>query len=416
LAEFTGERIIPDRVGDDLLNEHMARYAFASRLARMKRGLDAGCGTGYGSAELARHALTVVGADRSGEAVGYAQNHYRLPNLRFEQADCSTLPHADASFDLVVAFEVIEHLEDWAKFLLEVRRVLTASGQFVVSTPNKRYYEETRRLAGPNPFHRHEFEFAEFRDELARVFPHLSLFLENHVGGVVFQPVEPDNTAEVRVDGVAVEPEDSHFFVAVCAHRLQTGAPTFVYVPRSANVLRERERHIELLEGELRTKNGWLEEAQHNLAALNREHQELLGLFRGQKEELERSNRWAQDLDRKLADAAALAAALQDEARATALKYEAKVAELEEENRAKTQWALDTEERLGAELEAKSQELVSCVEMLHQAEQTIEERTKWAGQLQAHLQQANQELSLVKASRWMKLGRKIGLGPPLPGS
>ena len=35
--------------------------------------------------------------------------------------------------------------------------------------------------------------------------------------------------------------------MAVCAHRPQIGNPTFVYVPRAANVLRERERHIGLL-------------------------------------------------------------------------------------------------------------------------------------------------------------------------
>jgi protein-L-isoaspartate O-methyltransferase len=56
LAEFTGERVIPGEVDIDLLNEHMARYTFAARLARGKRVLDAGCGTGYGSAELARAA------------------------------------------------------------------------------------------------------------------------------------------------------------------------------------------------------------------------------------------------------------------------------------------------------------------------------------------------------------------------
>ena len=63
-------------------------------------------------------------------------------NLRFEQASCTALPHADRSFDLIVAFEVIEHLEDWRGFLLEMRRLLAANGQFIVSTPNKLYYTE----------------------------------------------------------------------------------------------------------------------------------------------------------------------------------------------------------------------------------------------------------------------------------
>src|SRR5215467_1277008 len=88
LAEFTGERVIPGEVDVDLLNEHLARYAFAARLARGKRVLDAGCGAGYGSAELARAALSVVGIDISAEAVAYAGANYQLPNLTFEVASC----------------------------------------------------------------------------------------------------------------------------------------------------------------------------------------------------------------------------------------------------------------------------------------------------------------------------------------
>src|ERR1700733_2545379 len=122
--EFTGERVIPGQVDTDLLNEHLARYAFAARLARGKRVLDTGCGVGYGSAELAKSAVSVVGVDTAAEATANAREHYRLPNLHFEQASCGGLPHRDASFDLVVAFEVIEHLADWREFLQEVRRVL----------------------------------------------------------------------------------------------------------------------------------------------------------------------------------------------------------------------------------------------------------------------------------------------------
>ena len=136
MAEFTGERLIPGEVDIDLLNEHMARYHFAVRLARGKRVLDAGCGAGYGSAELADVAESVTGIDIAPEAIAFARAHYERPNLSFEEASCTGLPFGDASFDLVVAFEVIEHLEDWKGFLHEVRRVLAPSGQLIVSTPN----------------------------------------------------------------------------------------------------------------------------------------------------------------------------------------------------------------------------------------------------------------------------------------
>ena len=48
--EFTGERVIPGQVNEDLWAEHIARYAFASRFAAHSRVLDAGCGAGYGAA------------------------------------------------------------------------------------------------------------------------------------------------------------------------------------------------------------------------------------------------------------------------------------------------------------------------------------------------------------------------------
>src|SRR3954451_7528085 len=306
LAEFTGERVIPGQVDVDLLNEHLARYTFAARLARGKRVLDAGCGAGYGAAELAHVAQAVMGIDCAAEAVGFAREHYRLPNLQFEQASCTALPHKDASFDLVVGFEVIEHLENWRDFLREVRRVLAPNGQFIVSTPNKSYYTESRGADGANPFHVHEFEFEEFRAELKAIFPYVSLFLENHVGGVTFQPHEPGNTVEVRVDAGEPAPNESHFFVAVCAHRPQLGNPTFVYVPRAANVLREREKHIALLEHELGEKDAWLQKA---LA----EHQALMTKFAALEAELKKSNRWAAELNAEIAERRARIGSLQDE-------------------------------------------------------------------------------------------------------
>src|ERR1041384_5256475 len=163
LAEFTGERVIPGQVDADLLNEHVARYAFAARMASGKRVLDAGCGAGYGSAELAVAADSVTGMDCSEEALEFARSNYNLPNIRFEAGSCEAMPYQDGSFDLVVAFEVIEHLENWSGFLREAHRVLAGDGKLVVSTPNRLFYTESRGTEGANPFHVHEFDFDEFR-------------------------------------------------------------------------------------------------------------------------------------------------------------------------------------------------------------------------------------------------------------
>ncbi|HTX33894.1 MAG TPA: methyltransferase domain-containing protein [Bryobacteraceae bacterium] len=416
MVEFTGERVIPDQVNVDLLNEHMARYMFAARLASGKRVLDAGCGAGYGSAELARTAHRVVGIDRAPEALAFAREHYQAANLEFQRASCAALPFPNAAFDLVVAFEIIEHLDAWREFLLEVRRVLAPAGQFLVSTPNRLYYKESRGSTGANPFHVHEFDFDEFRRELKLFFPHVSMYLENHTEGITFQPHEAGNTAEVRVEAAEAVAAESHFFLAVCADRPLVGNPTFVYVPRAANVLREREHHIVLLDSEIVRKNEWLADAQ-------RRHEELLALFAEQKESLERSNRWAESLNRELDERAACIAGLQQElareqeaARQMAEGYAAKVAELEADIRDKTQWAIDTETRLTAEVRHQTGELGKAVEALHHTEQELDQRTRWALSLQEEGARLAQLLALVRGSRWVRLGRKVGLGPELPAS
>lgn len=396
MPEFTGERVIPGQVDIDLMNEHLARYAFAARLARGKRVLDAGCGTGYGTAELAKVAASVLGVDIAAEAVDFAREHYPMPHLGFARASCTALPHPDGCFDLVVAFEVIEHLEGWREFLREVRRVLASSGQFIVSTPNRLYYSESRGKEGHNPFHVHEFDFEEFRSELGAMFPHVAMFLENHTEGVTFQPHERGNTVEVRVDAGEPAAEETHFFVAVCAHRPQLGNPTFVYVPRAGNVLRERGQHIALLEQEIATKSEWLDQAA-------RQHQELLAAQDRQKEELERSNRWAEALNQEIEERRGRVAELQAELAQQREGYAAKVRELEEDVQAKTQWALNNQA-----------ELDRAVEALHRLETEFEERTAWALSLNQEVGQLQEQLALLRASLWVKVGEVVKLAPQRP--
>jgi SAM-dependent methyltransferase len=403
LAEFTGERLIPGQVGIDLLNEHLARYSFAAGLARGKRVLDAGCGAGYGTAELAEAAAWVVGADIAAEAIDFARGNYRRRNLFFERASCSALPHGAGSFDLVVAFEVIEHLANWRELLSEARRVLAPGGRFIVSTPNRLYYNESRGQEGPNPFHVHEFEFREFRAELRAVFPQVVLYLENHVEGVTFEPCGPYQAVEARLGGGEPAPDEAHFFVAVCGERLDPRNAAHVYIPQAANVLRERGRHIKLLEEEIATKNEWLERAL-------REHEELMAAHHRQTEELERSNRWAEALNQEVEERRARVAALQSELAEQAEGYAAKVAELEEDIREKVQWAMTLDERVTAARDA-----------LHHTEKELEERTAWAllldvekRQLEEARRKLEQQLAMVRASRWVKLGRKFGLGPEVP--
>ncbi|MBM3764678.1 MAG: methyltransferase domain-containing protein [Acidobacteria bacterium] len=412
-VEFTGERVIPGEVDVDLWNEHIARYVFASRLARRKRTLDIGCGAGYGSAELAANAAHVTGVDISDEAVAYASEHYQRSNLSFQVAPATALPFDDGSFDLVVAFEVIEHLDDWQLLLAEARRVLASGGQFVVSTPNKAYYAESRAVSGPNPFHAHEFEFGEFKEALEQHFPHTLLFTENHSDTIVFRPAvgAQQIPVEVRLDGDAAPANEAHFYIAVCAAQPMTGAPAFLYVPTAANVLREREIHIHRLERELETKDSWLGEARSK-------HAELVRLHDDQTLELRKRNEWALELNTQVKNAGLRIDELQQELSAQQLAateavegYEAEIGRISGERTAAIKWGQEKEAELLKQLEANRAELSKCVALLQSTEATVEERTKWAQALDAEIANLRQQLEAIHASKWLRLGRRFGVGP-----
>jgi DNA repair exonuclease SbcCD ATPase subunit len=295
--------------------------------------------------------------------------------------------------------------------------VLAPGGQFIVSTPNQLYYTESRGAQGANPFHVHEFAFEEFRAELNAVFPHVSMFLENHMEGVTFQPQEAGTMVDIKIEAGQAVPDESHFFIAVCAHRPQLGNPTFVYVPRAANVLRERERHIGKLEGELAQKDEWLGKSQRELADVNAQHTQAIA-------ELEQSNFWARRLNDNLAGARMRIVQLQKELEREqnagaemASQYAAKVAALEDDLQAKVQWATD----LNAEVDKQTAALGKAVDQLHKTEKDLEERTAWALGLQKDLKLSEEttvalrgQLGLFQTSRWVRLGRKIGLGPAFP--
>ena len=135
------------------------------------RVLDAACGAGYGSEALARRARAVVGVDRDIGTIREASRRYQRPNLRFLPMDCEVLAFRSGSFDAVVSFETIEHLDGDRQFLQEVARLLAQGGWLVLSTP----HGKGAGVVPANPFHRREYTWEECRALLAEFFPSVRL-------------------------------------------------------------------------------------------------------------------------------------------------------------------------------------------------------------------------------------------------
>lgn len=151
--------------------EHLGRYLWASQLVANTRVLDAGCGTGYGSALLlAGNPSDLVAVDISDEAVAQAAGYLEDARAQVQLGDLRALPFADGSFDVVVCFEVIEHVAEPEVILDELRRVVAPSGFLCVSTPNRGVYP------ADNPHHLHEFTADEFAAALGSRFTNVALY------------------------------------------------------------------------------------------------------------------------------------------------------------------------------------------------------------------------------------------------
>jgi O-antigen biosynthesis protein len=189
LLSWTGERMVPwtDELG--VIHEHLHRYLFSEQFVVGKVVLDLGSGEGYGSNLLARRAKKVVGIELDPIAVEHSRLQYDAPNLSFEEGSVLQLNgFADASVDVVVCFEVIEHLADHERLLSEVARVLRADGIFIVSTPDREVYN--RSLGYPNPYHLKELDRAEFAALLGSRFDHVSMYGQRAVAGSLLVPLD----------------------------------------------------------------------------------------------------------------------------------------------------------------------------------------------------------------------------------
>lgn len=180
---FTGERVVINDVVKknyaDVLEEHLNRYKLAQKYVKNKRVLDAACGAGYGTKMLqAAGASHVLGVDIDEASLANARKTYAHDLIDYTYGNVNKLELEDKSFDVVVSFETIEHIDDGSIWIKESSRLLKDDGIFIVSTPNRTianpaaYFVEQPR----NRYHKYEYTTVELVGELLKEYDILELY------------------------------------------------------------------------------------------------------------------------------------------------------------------------------------------------------------------------------------------------
>jgi ubiquinone/menaquinone biosynthesis C-methylase UbiE len=105
------------------------------------RVLEVACGRGGFVCDLRRRGARVTGCDFSGAALRVGKEKVRRTDARrgaqgFVQGDAQGLPFSDASFDIVISCETIEHVPNPWLAMKEMYRVTRAGGRLFLTTPN----------------------------------------------------------------------------------------------------------------------------------------------------------------------------------------------------------------------------------------------------------------------------------------
>ncbi|WP_192721307.1 bifunctional 2-polyprenyl-6-hydroxyphenol methylase/3-demethylubiquinol 3-O-methyltransferase UbiG [Mycobacterium sp. OAS707] len=161
---LTGERTIPGLAEENYwFRRHEVVYARLADRCAGRDVLEAGCGEGYGADLIAAVARRVIGLDYDESAVAHVRARY--PRVEMLHGNLAELPLADGTVDVVVNFQVIEHLWDQGQFVAECLRVLRPGGVLLMSTPNRITFSPGRDTP-INPFHTRELNAAELTELL----------------------------------------------------------------------------------------------------------------------------------------------------------------------------------------------------------------------------------------------------------
>jgi 2-polyprenyl-3-methyl-5-hydroxy-6-metoxy-1,4-benzoquinol methylase len=189
MAVYTTEIASDQITSDNPIHQRLLK-AYVAVLPFIKgKVLELGCGEGRGVELLMEHADEFTGLDKIQEVIDKLTAKY--PNANFEQAVFPPFTDiADNTFDTIVSFQVIEHIQNDKLYLQEIQRVLKPGGQAILSTPN------IKMTLTRNPWHEREYTADELKSLSQKYFSHVDM--KGIAGNEKIMQYHDQNRASVR--------------------------------------------------------------------------------------------------------------------------------------------------------------------------------------------------------------------------
>lgn len=163
MATYTTEIASDKIVSDNPIHQRLLKAYYAAMPYVEGNLLEVGCGEGRGVELLSPLSTKYVALDKITDVIRRLSESYK--NVTFKQAVVPPFKGIDDnSFDVVVSFQVIEHIEDDEFFLREIHRVLKPGGKAVISTPN------IKMTLTRNPWHIREYTAKQLTDLTESIF------------------------------------------------------------------------------------------------------------------------------------------------------------------------------------------------------------------------------------------------------
>ena len=202
LNSQTAERLKPELCQSNIFDyilflKHKFAYTVADKfINKNSTVLEIGCGEGYGTNFLARSGAQITALDIDAKTIKKAKLKYSQKNITFKKFDGYNINYPEQSFDVIISFQVIEHVENVEKYLKNIKKFLKPNGIFIITTPS-RTYRLTENQTPINKYHIREYNAKTLSADIAKVFNKFQIFsitAKQEVLDIEFERVRPSRS------------------------------------------------------------------------------------------------------------------------------------------------------------------------------------------------------------------------------